>query len=284
MGRYEEAGQTLQRLVAFRQQASVPGHKELGLTLHYQLEIGALGSFEAMLQQGKQAMHRAGDTTINYLLHLEICYRMVRGEPPQDVLSMMIAEEGNLSRRLLTLLTRRWRTRAGERLPPGFGLPDSEEAALSTMVFYPLLINQIRAEAALVAGQPLEALAYCDAVRQDTQQHWHGGAELEIRQLECDILLMLHRWAELTRAASDLMKMASGMGSERYAHEGRFFLAIQSPQSLDRSLIETLAGRVDVAPIASRRARALLGRSALLDAVDRRVLSALPELSPVPRA
>lgn len=284
MGRYEEAGQTLQRLVAFRRNVSVPGWKELGLTLHYQLEIGALGSFDAMLEQGKQEMYPAGDAIINYLIHLEICYRMVRAETPRDLLTMMIAEDGNLSRRMLNLLTRRWRTRAGEPLPPGFASPDSEHAGLSTLVFYPLLINQIRAEAALVAGQPLEALAYCGAVRQDTQQHWHGGADLEIRQLECDILLMLHEWQGLAKAATELVGLASDMGSARFVNEGRFFLAIKGAQSLDRAAIETLAGQVDVAPIASRRARVLLGETALLDAVDRRVLTALPEFSPVPRS
>jgi hypothetical protein len=74
--------------------------------------------------------------------------------------------------------------------------------------------------------------------------------------------------------AEDLAEIGARFPSARHAAEGRFF-ALSSLRALDPPSLEQLAQLLDVAPMVARRARALLGITTRLDAIDRRIVEAI---------
>lgn len=277
-GCYEDAGNSLARLKSFRRDPSRPSHFESVATLHYHLVTGDLESVPAEIDALKREIP-PGHSSRCAVLCLEAGHRTFRAEPPfelrDELTDASLSEATEQSHLMLRLSEMRWRARAGQPLPSTFAAPGSPEATLASVKCYPAVIRQIRAEAALAKGAPLEALEHCLLALQCTQQIGEGGTEVELRQLHCDILMALEQWDALAPAATSLNVFAAGMPSARYQHEARFFMAFLPFPSISWETLEGLANLWDVAPIASRRARVLLEQNSPLDAVDRRVLAVL---------
>jgi DNA-binding winged helix-turn-helix (wHTH) protein len=225
----------------------------------------------------KPVLKRERETRIlRPLLQLETSYSMVLAMP----LSPLDDEfHGPWN---VTALTR-WRARAGalhvsqdarERAsdlePPG-----SQESDAEAMSSDEAFASAIPIETALAGGAPNDALRRCVSTLRDLVFCSWVTEEIDVRQLHCDALLMLGRWNELAQASEHLSALAASMPSPRYQTEARFFLAFDPSRPVDWGLLEQLATRIHCAPIAARRARALLGEDARLDAVDRRVFEAL---------
>jgi hypothetical protein len=90
----------------------------------------------------------------------------------------------------------------------------------------------------------------------------------------CDAHLLAGDRDELARAAEHRRARGEAAGSRRFAAEAMWFEAIRGGAPHPAAL-EPLAALIDVAPVAARRARALLGEDCELDLLDRAVLHAL---------
>jgi hypothetical protein len=103
------------------------------------------------------------------------------------------------------------------------------------------------------------------------------GQELlgaEARQVLCEARLAQGDGEGLSRAAAELREIGRSFPSPRFSAEARFFALACARQPLDPPILEELALQDEVAPVAARRARALLGAPSPLDALDRIVTGA----------
>jgi hypothetical protein len=98
--------------------------------------------------------------------------------------------------------------------------------------------------------------------------------QLDALRALCDAHLLAGDRDELARAADHLRARGEAAGSRRFAAEALWFEATRGGAPHPAAL-EPLAALVDVAPVAARRARALLGEDCELDLLDRAVLRAL---------
>jgi hypothetical protein len=276
LGHFGEAGALLRRLEPFRGDGSPLRHVEAVHLAYHQFCIGALAAFQETLSYWKPELRRLGDASrLQALIRVEILHKMSLAEsPPPGAL----ADEGlaggprNLWGRLYML---RWRARAGERLPPVSDVVSTHSPASG---YYHTYFGVIQIDALLAAGQASAALELCHRVIADLRTRGLGAVALELDQVHCDILLTLGRWGELEQGAEDLARRATESGSPKMSTEAQFYGAFAQRRPVDWGLLEVLATRLDTAPIAARRARALLGRDTPLDAVDQRVLAALKDL------
>jgi hypothetical protein len=101
-----------------------------------------------------------------------------------------------------------------------------------------------------------------------------GALEATALSVLCDAALAAGAVPAAAAAADRLLALARAMPSARFTAEARLYVALCSPAVLDPGLLETLAAAPDTAPIACRRARALLGGSASLDRIDQLVVDA----------
>ena len=105
--------------------------------------------------------------------------------------------------------------------------------------------------------------------------HGWGARECEARALAAEAALLD---GDARRAQSEieaLASRASSMPSARFETEARALDALFSDPPLDFAALEDIAAREDVAPVAARRARAILGdHGVALDAIDARVVDA----------
>ncbi|MBI3073204.1 MAG: hypothetical protein HYY84_13910 [Deltaproteobacteria bacterium] len=102
-----------------------------------------------------------------------------------------------------------------------------------------------------------------------------GIVELEARAALCDVLCASGAFRELRAEAGALAKRAREAGSPRFEHEAEFFVFAASKDSAKLATLMMLARLEDVAPVAMRRARCLLGAAANRDRVDNLVLAAI---------
>jgi hypothetical protein len=149
-------------------------------------------------------------------------------------------------------------------------VPALAEAIVFGRVVCALARSAERALAGDAEGARLHASSACAAAA----EHGHVPGELDALRALCDAHLLAGDGDELAAAAERLRARGEAAGSRRFAAEARWFLAARagSPHPAE---LEPLAALVDVAPIAARRARALLGEACELDLLDRAVLRAL---------
>jgi hypothetical protein len=108
-----------------------------------------------------------------------------------------------------------------------------------------------------------------------------------VAMYSCDTLVLRAELALLMgdpqRAASEaeaLAVRATAMGSKHYGGEAEFFKAVSESPCINPGLLEQLALRVDEAPVAARRARALLS-GIEGDFYDRKIVAAINRLNDV---
>jgi tetratricopeptide (TPR) repeat protein len=109
-----------------------------------------------------------------------------------------------------------------------------------------------------------------------------SASRSELRILEADALLLLMdaltmagRAVDLARACDEVRLLGRAMRSGRYEREVELFEHIAKGSRIPPASLQRLAGSEHLAPVAARRARALLGGAPPLDHVDLRVLEAI---------
>jgi hypothetical protein len=125
---------------------------------------------------------------------------------------------------------------------------------------------------ALVAGDHETATGFAtEALHLATR---HGDVVSSARSLVSllDALTVGSRREDVIGRAEELIDLARRLSSTRFRLTGELYLNSEAPAVLER-----LAQHLDVAPVAARRARALLGGEPMLDLVDRRVIAGLRE-------
>ncbi len=121
----------------------------------------------------------------------------------------------------------------------------------------------------LAAGDLMAAIDMVRGVRRDASRAGLLVLEAEALLVLADALCAGMFVEELAAVVTALEELADRLGAPRLRLHGTFFESHGDAEALER-----LAAEVDVAPIAARRARALLSSAEALDRVDERVLAA----------
>jgi len=198
--------------------------------------------------------------------------------PPEDALELPAPSTRTVAHSLLELRRRRWLLRAGRA--------SSANAAASPLFEHlelRLAARSLRADAALLRSDHTDAAAEADALVVEAREERFALGAIEGMALRCDVALAAGAREDLAAAARELAAAADELGSRRFELEARLFATIASG-SVTIAMLEDLAAHPDVAPVAARRARALLGVDAPLDAVDHFVLARARSLASVPHA
>jgi hypothetical protein len=133
----------------------------------------------------------------------------------------------------------------------------------------------VAAQVALANGHGETALVELASAASAADELGNGRFVVDARALRCEALLALGRRAELAVAAAELAALAAAMPSPRFAAEARFYALCADGPVPQPAALEALAAADEVAPVAARRARALLGETPALDVIDARVLDAV---------
>lgn len=271
-GRLDEAARLLHQLASLDAETpTLRGFEAVHRALH-QLCVGELRACEETLSYWKPELEHLGEQRrLSSLLKIETRLNLLRAAPPpRTPMRLAEAEVEGLPSRCNELFELHWRVRAGQPLPAGFDTRRHAE-----LPHYALLDDVVRVDALLVQGNAQAALELCVRVIAELDRLGWGMMSAELRHTRCDILLVLGRFRELEEAARALHERATEMSCPRLVEESLLFTALVPPSPVDWGQLEVLATAIDRAPIAARRARALLGDPSALDAVDRLVLRAL---------
>jgi hypothetical protein len=155
------------------------------------------------------------------------------------------------------------------------GLPRAPVPPLANQIILGRLLSalSLSAESAL-AGDLEAARAHAVAAVAGAREHGYVPGELDALRALCDALLLAGDDDALARTAEELRERAEATGSARSSMEVEWFVATLG-RTLHPAALEPFCALSDVAPVAARRARALLGEPADLDRVDRAVLAVL---------
>ncbi|HEY1960016.1 MAG TPA: AAA family ATPase [Polyangiaceae bacterium] len=183
----------------------------------------------------------------------------VREEPPLDLDG---APLGAVARSVLALRRALRRARWGEphELPDAL---DVEGRIVRALVL---------ATDALVAGR--DATDDARAAVDLAEAHGWGVRECEARLLLAEAHLTSGDSRRALSEARAVGRKAQTMASPRFEGEAQALAALVDDPPIDAAALEALAIADDVSPCAARRARAILGDDAQLDAADRRVIDA----------
>lgn len=133
----------------------------------------------------------------------------------------------------------------------------------------------------LLGSEPEAAHHAAVAAHAAALEHRHLPGRLEALRIACDTLFVAGDHEALARTTRELSALAERAGSPRFLGEARWFAAVHAGSARPHALQASCA-LSDVAPIAARRARALLGEDVPLDRLDSVVLRAVTSGSAVP--
>lgn len=132
-----------------------------------------------------------------------------------------------------------------------------------------------RAAALLAAGEGDRATAPAMQARIEAEREGIVSRAVEALEAVIDAQLIAGRRAAAAESARALVELAARIGSPRFTDAAAWRVAVCA-EPPDLAALERLAGCLDRAPTAARRARALLGDDTVsLDVIDRRVIDAL---------
>ena len=132
----------------------------------------------------------------------------------------------------------------------------------------------VRASLALAEGDAALATTRASDALRIAERHRLVEHEADARLALADALLCADRLSDLAAESARLEALARTMGSARFAWEARLH-ADAARGRVSPGALERIASLEHVAPVAARRAQAMLGGSPALDHVDLRVLEAL---------
>lgn len=239
--------------------------------LHCRLATGRLeGIAEALADALTRARVRGDANMYHSTIALRENYRLLRGKPPEDDDTEDVAgapPAPPAMARYAELVRRRRLGRAGK-------LGDPPGPITETHPEFELLERLANAEDSLLRSDAEAALAQVRETIARARSTSYAAREAEARHLLCELLLVRDERIQLGAEAELLIEQGRAFPSPRFELEGRWFGMFSAP-TIDVATIEHVAGRDEVAPVAARRAQALLGGDPRLDQIDRAVLAAI---------
>lgn len=132
----------------------------------------------------------------------------------------------------------------------------------------PIHVGLARSAAALAGGDADEARSIAQAALDRADEHGYGALQLDAHERVCEALLCGRADEAAVRAEVErLHALAGAAGAASVAVHAELLAAVLSPASFDPQRVGRIAASRG-APVARRRARALLGDAPVLDRLD----------------
>lgn len=237
----------------------------------------AVGNFEGIYERIDRAVAGSGEIAatdyqkswfLAYRVHAAMLFAESRGVGENEEPSRTIRED---SAQHLKIMKRLHQIREAESISaevPSFReVPSFEDAQC--------WLEILRAMHALRQRRAQDAETHARTAMRSSERSGDGMLELEARAALCDVLLASDSVRDLRTESQALARRAKEAGSPRFEHEARFFSLCASKDPLDLAALFALATVEQVAPVASRRARCLIGAPANRDRIDELVLAAI---------
>lgn len=274
LGRFEEADTILDQILPYTGRATVQRPVLVSMRLWLRLRQGQLAGLEEQLGQLDHDLEaNANEYFLQWACVLRSLHERWHARPPPPASAPSPAFTG-AGGHLLRIYRMLQRVRRGEPL----GTSDRTFLqGLCPEGYLHGLAHTVFALAHLVAGDGERAAQEgASAVHHLARLGNHLYAS-EAREVLCEVLLVSGRQADLERTAGHLADDGRRFPSSRLVASADFYaMAARSP--VDPAVLERLAGDPST-PTVMRRARALLGGEAPLDAVGRRVVDAIERQS-----
>lgn len=163
----------------------------------------------------------------------------------------------------------------------GEGLAFDEEGSRAERSELTILDGMAMATWALTHGDVGAASARIMGVEREAERRGLGALRAEVLCIVADVLLFAGRLEELASTAELLAHLSARMGSPRFELEAQFYAMVAAGRP-HPALLEWAASAIVSAPVAARRAQALLSGRPHLDLVDVRLLEALTGSRAIP--
>jgi hypothetical protein len=240
------------------------------------MAAGELKGLWESLASLRQLAKAQGQVPLQHLAQLlSLRMALLRARVPAELLAPLSAPVARATNLTLQILAAEARLRSGDTRMNDVAEP-ADVPELSGLRVQSKLIWGL---SKLLDSDLKGALDETEDALQAARTSGYGVAEAEARLRVCEIHAVMNRRRDLAEAAKALVEQGTSLPSTRFALEGNFFQMAAAEGALSPSVLEEFAAYDDVAPTASRRARALLGEPVPLDAVDRSVLSALQRMN-----
>jgi len=271
-GRLSDARDIVRRLGGIGGTPTYIDHHALLVALRWFVAMGQLSEADRLLVAIEVVPRRSVDEMRLGALRAQIA--LWRGEAPREPCPAVLPDAPNVGQ----IAAARLHLRHGE--PSWPSLPRWMSYKRRSRRALPL---RLRAEHALLAGQPEVARREAIRARQEAERHRYGLVAADLWHLLADVLLVLGDRDGARDAAAALHAAAERTGSPRLAADARFVDAVSGP-ALDWAVLDALAAAPEPSFTAFRRARALLAwPDVRLDRVDARVLAAVRGERSLPR-
>lgn len=274
LGRFEEADAILDQILPYTGRATVQRPVLVSMRLWLRLRQGQLAGIEEQLDQLDHDLEaNANEYFLQWARVLRSLYERWHAHPPPrpNAPSPALTGAGGHLLRIYRILQR---VRGGEPLFDGDrafleGLcPDGYLHGLAHTVF--ALAHLLAEDGERAAREAASAVHHLERLG----NHLYAS---EAREALCEVLLVSGRRADLERTAEHLAEDGRRFPSSRLVASADFHaMAARAP--VDPAVLERLAGDPST-PTVMRRARALLGGEAPLDAIDRLVVGAIESQS-----
>ncbi len=270
MGNLEECRDLLSRIAPFARR-SVHEAWSRHLEVDLRLATGQLAEMDRLVDALIRSTTPGATLGLDLARAGRIRLDILRGEPSASLPTRDGDAAAPMYGHALELWTLRARVRAGERLWPD-GMPGAQ--SFDDTEEHHALYRVVTGEAALIAGDAAAAERELRAAIDRTEESGYRVLGADAMQSLCAALLVLAGDAGLARVASDLCALGGAFPSPLVAGEGRFW-AMATDAAPNPAGWEALAATGAPAPVAARRARALLGGPVRLDALDCVVVDAI---------
>jgi len=274
LGRFEEADALLDQILPYTGRASVQRPVLLSLRTWLRLRQGQFAGLDEQIDQlDHELAAGANEYFVQWVCVLRSLYDRwhARPAPLATAPSPALTGAGGHLLRIYRMLQR---VRFGEPLG------DSDRAFLDGLChdgYLHGLGHTVSALEHLLAGDSGRAAQEASSATLHLGRLGNHLYASEAREVLCEVLLVAGRGADLERAAEILAEDGRRFPSARLCASAEFY-AMASRSPLDPALLERLAADPST-PTVMRRARALLGGEAPLDAVDRCIVASLERRS-----
>jgi len=202
--------------------------------------------------------------------------RAARGEAAATVTPELWASDRSFFQKLQGLVTLEHNLRAGTYESDDWPAVEAFADNAELQVWAELCA----ALAAAAKGSFDDASHHVGAAVETARQAGYGALEAEATNVRCEVLTAAGRLDEVARLVENLTAMAERLPSARLMQAARFFGAVTAADGLDAARLEQIAAADETAPASARRARALLGGTPPLDALETELLTNLRAREP----
>jgi len=271
LGHFQEAHGYLDQVLPFTGRSAVQRPILVSLRLWLRMIEGAFEGIEAQIDQVNREFAGGANEYFTQWGHvLESYHDRARGrsEVPRMEAPPSLTGAGGQLLRIYRLV---------HRARHGHGPAAADLSALEGIYresYLWALGRTVPATVAVLAGDHDRAITEAASAEQALLALGNVLYATEATEVLAEALLLAGRLDELARVAGTLERRGRELPSQRLVMLGELY-AMAARGALEPALLERVAARPDVSPVACRRARALLGGHAPLDLVDLRVVDAM---------